>query len=212
MQHDYTIPGLPPRQQYEAFWHYTGYPPIARILEGTVVSDPTFPGSPPRSWTAGCTGTTRFLRSVLRVLNIPVREILTPETGSHAVPFFSGEGLYLSHGDDPYSQDFSTGDFTGRDLLINTDQWMRWFPPGSMGENVGRRTADLNLFRPSGFVVSSYCYDQWQRLPRDGGHLFEWAGHYYTVAYLESSGFYTRVAALAETSTDGYCELWRASR
>ena len=213
MQHDYTIlGGLSTRQHYEAFWHYWGYPPVSRIIEGTVVSDPAFPGAPPRSWTAGCTGTTRFLRSVLRVLNIPVREIIRPETGSHAVPYFASEGLYLSHGDDPYSQDFSTGDFTGRDLFLNTDQWMRWFPPGSAGENVGRRTVELNLFRPSGFAVSAYCYDQWQRLPRDGGRVFEWAGHYYTVAYLESSGFYARVAALAETSSDSYCELWRGSR
>ena len=215
MEHYYNFlppDDLPAREQYEMFWHYSGFPPVARIIEGTVASDPRFPGAPPRSWTAGCTGTTRFLRAVLRVLNIPVREIIRPETGGHAIPFFAGEGLYLSHGDDPYTQGFRTGDFTGRDLLITTDQWMRWFPPTARGENVGRRTVDLNLERPSAYVVSLFCRDEWQGLSRADGSVLDYASHFYTLAHLESIGFYERLAALGETSTDSYCELWRGSR
>jgi len=215
MQHYYNFAdpdALPARQQYEMFWHYHGLPPVSRIIEGTVVSDPRFPGTPPRSWIAGCTGTTRFLRAVLRVLNIPVREIIRPETGGHAVPFFSGEGLYLSHGDDPHTRGFASGDFTGRELLINTDQWMRWFPPGSTGENVGRRVVDLNLERPSGYVVDLYCYDQWQGLSRADGHLLDYFERFYALGHLESIGYYDRLAALAETSTADYCVIWRGSR
>ena len=211
---DEDLVELPAREQYEAFWHYTGFPPVVRIIEGTVVSDPRFPDTRPRSWTAGCTGTTRFLRSVLRVLNIPVREIVRPETGGHAIPYFASEGLYLSHGDDPYSQDFVTGGFTGRDLFLTTDDWMRWFPPGSLGENVGRRTVDLNLHRPSGYVVSLHCQDLWRGLSRAEGDVLRYAGHFYTLAELEAAGFYARLDALAETATDpaGYCAMWRASR
>lgn len=215
MEHYYNFEApadLPAREQYEMFWHYSGFPPVARIIEGTVASDPTFPGAPARSWTAGCTGTTRFLRAVLRVLNIPVREIIRPETGGHAIPFFAGEGLYLSHGDDPYSQGFRTGEFSGRALLLNTDQWMRWFPPTGAGENVGRRVVDLNLERPSSAIVSLYCRDQWQGLSRAEGSVLAYAGRFYTLAHLESIGFYDRLAALGETSTDSYCELWRGSR
>src|SRR5215212_4463568 len=208
MRHYYDL-GVPVRTQYEAFWHYSGFPPVARVMEGTVVADPTWPATPPASWTAGCTGTTRFLRALLRVVNVPVREIVRPETGGHAVPFFAGEGLYLSHGDDPYSQDFTSGGFTGRDLLLNSDQWMRWFPPGAMGENVGRRTIDLNLERPSPYVINLYCRDQRNGLSRADGTLLHYAEHYYTLAQLESFGFYDDVASLAETSADSDCVAWR---
>ena len=206
MLHYYDL-GVPNGPQYEAFWHYRGFPPVARILEGTVVS-----GLPPASWTAGCTGTTRFLRSVLRVLNIPVREIVRPETGGHAVPFFPSEGLYLSHGDDPYGQDFKTGDFTGRDLFLTTDDWMRWFPPGSVGENVGRRTIDLNLVRPSRYVVELYCRDQLNGLSRADGSVLGYADLFYTLADLEARRFYDLLAGLAETSTEEDCVRWRAER
>jgi hypothetical protein len=200
MVHYYTV-HEEARPQYEAFWQYTGFPPVSRVIEGTVVSDPTFPTSAVQHWTAGCTGTTRFFRAVLRVVNIPVREIARPETGGHAIPFFSGEGLYLSHGDDPYSRDFVTGDFTGRDLLINSDQWMRWFPPGAAGQNVSRRVFDLNVERPSRYVLGLYCEDQ--RLGRshaEGSVFLSYASHYVTLTELEATGFYGRLAALAATS------------
>ena len=54
-------------------WQYRGYPPMIRVLAGTVqTSHPEF-GVMHR--TAGCWGTTGFLRALLRVINVPVKLI-----------------------------------------------------------------------------------------------------------------------------------------
>jgi len=68
------------------------------------------------------------------------------------------------------------------------------------------------LEQPRDRVDGLYCRDQWQGLSRAGGSVFEYAGLFYTLAHLESIGFYDRLAALAETSPESYCELWRGSR
>ncbi|HEY2943072.1 MAG TPA: hypothetical protein VGN09_11635, partial [Vicinamibacteria bacterium] len=50
------------------YWQYEGYPPAERVLGGTLHPVEGF-----AHWTAGCWGTTAFLRAVLRTANIPVK-------------------------------------------------------------------------------------------------------------------------------------------
>ena len=130
-------------------WQYRGYPPVARMLDGTVQTSK--PGSGTRHRTAGCRGTCGFLRSVLRAVNIPVKMEIR---GRHAMPWFMREKRYLSHGDDPYSQLIKrTPPIPAAKLLIDVATFESWFGP-SVSENdretnVGRRARDLAIEYPA---------------------------------------------------------------
>lgn len=78
----------------ETHWQYRGAPPVVKIVEGT---NNGFSFS---HWSAGCHGTSGFLKHTLRALNIPVE--LTQNCG-HSIPVFRTENVFLSHGDDPYA-------------------------------------------------------------------------------------------------------------
>lgn len=83
----------------QAIWQYRGYPPLSRIVAGTI--DANNPGQGQQHWTMGCHGSVGFLNAVLRVLNIPVLPVWVC---GHELAYFPTEGLYLDHGDDPYNQ------------------------------------------------------------------------------------------------------------
>lgn len=83
----------------QAVWQYRGYPPLSRIIAGTI--DANNPTSGNMHWTMGCHGSVGFLNAVLRVLNIPVLPVWVC---GHELAYFPTEGLYLDHGDDPYNQ------------------------------------------------------------------------------------------------------------
>ena len=104
----------------EAFWQYRGMPPIERIVNGTAWSyNQEF-----RHWTAGCHGTTGFLRNVLRAANIPVQIV---RACGHSQPYFITEGLYMDHGDDPYDPVFKASGLDPLMLLIDQSQYETWF-------------------------------------------------------------------------------------
>lgn len=131
-------------------WQYCGLPPVSAIISGT--PNRTLSGSPVHHSTAGCWGTTGFLRAVLRTVNIPVRLV---SRAGHAQPHFMSEGLYLSHGDDPYNAAFRHKPEIPIALLPITQQvWDAWFGPGLSPEqiksNVGRRADELLA---AGFTV-----------------------------------------------------------
>ncbi|HEX7468753.1 MAG TPA: hypothetical protein VF324_09250, partial [Methanobacterium sp.] len=90
-------------KNYQDHWQYEGYPPVERIISGTEHPDLGF-----QHFTAGCWGTTGFLRTVLRTINIPV---VLEERCNHALPHFvysTSHEFYLSHGDDPYNKLYKT--------------------------------------------------------------------------------------------------------
>ncbi len=84
---------------FVAAWQYRGYPPLSRIVNGTV--DANNPGMGVQHWTAGCHGSVGFLSAVLRAANIPVQPVWVC---GHALACFMTEKMYLDHGDDPYNQ------------------------------------------------------------------------------------------------------------
>ena len=197
-----------------AFWQYHGLPPVIRMIEGTIVNDPAmglyYPGV--HSWTAGCLGTSSFFRAVLRVVNIPVRAVASERTCYHAMPYFPGLGVYLTHGDDPYSGYFKSGNYEGEELLVESDMWKRWFPKGDYDTacmNVGRRVVELNVSEPSGNLVRTYCSDQLEGLSRADSEVFDYVGRIYSMEELESMGFWEKLEMLAETSTSSECVTWR---
>jgi hypothetical protein len=138
-------------------WNYRGAPPVSHILQGTTNQSFGF-----SHWTAGCRGTTAFFQSVLRVVNIPVRQEI--QCG-HALPYFVSEGLYLSHGDDPYNSLWPDGESIPVEaLLISRDTHHHWFGDHNEAEsvcnNVSRQTCELAKGRISAAVIKAYCLDQ----------------------------------------------------
>jgi hypothetical protein len=116
-------------EEAENHWQYRGIPPITRIIEGT--TNPNIgDGGTFNHWTAGCHGTTGFLRNVLRAVNIPVH-ISTVCGHSHAC-FITG-GLYLDHGDNPYNSTFTALGLPASQLLIDHATYTSWF--GTATEN-----------------------------------------------------------------------------
>ena len=83
---------------YFAVWHYRGYPPLSKIIIGTI--DSNNPSMGAQHWTAGCHGSVGFLNAVLRVVNIPVQPVWVC---GHELAYFMTENMYMDHGDDPYN-------------------------------------------------------------------------------------------------------------
>jgi hypothetical protein len=104
----------------EEHWQYRGLTPITRIIEGT-----TYPGTNQfMHWTAGCHGTTGFLKNVLRSINIPMH---IQRICGHSVGVFFTEGRYLDHGDDPYNSTFKGTGLPAIQLLIDDATFTSWF-------------------------------------------------------------------------------------
>ena len=122
-------------------WEYRGYPPPSKVI-GTGL-------------TACCWGTVAFLRSILRTANVPVELV---RRGGHAQPGFVREKLYLSHGDDPYSQNMdATPPIPIGLLLIDQQKHESWFGNSLSEEeiknNIGRRSTELGLQYLSDFLL-----------------------------------------------------------
>lgn len=110
-------------KETENHWQYRGIPPITRIIEGTINPTIGLDGQLAH-WTAGCHGTTGFIRNVLRVVNIPVH-ISTVCGHSHAC--FITENVYLDHGDNPYNIIFKSTGQSASALLIDLTTYVSWF-------------------------------------------------------------------------------------
>jgi hypothetical protein len=115
-------------QETENHWQYRGNPPITSIINGT--TNPTLTSSQFAHWTAGCHGTTGFIRNVLRAINIPVHISIVC---GHSQSVFITENLYLDHGDDPYNQTFKATGLPASQLLIDQATYVSWF--GSSTDN-----------------------------------------------------------------------------
>jgi len=174
----------PTAKNMEDHWQYRGFPPVSRIIEGTILDGE----ASPRHWTAGCHGTTGFLRSTLRVLNIPVMNL---GVCGHSLPYFACDNYYLSHGDDPYSQLVtSTPPYPGVELLIDQAQFDAWFGAGVAPEarctNVGRQVRELAIQHLSDLLLRAYCYDLENGLDHASSTVYRYFDDIYTVAELEA--------------------------
>jgi len=146
----------------QRIWQYPGVPPVSRVLAGT--------GPSGYHYTAGCWGTTGLFISVLRAANIPVRLVDVRGQGSraacsHAQPYFVSEHVFLSHGDDPYSQLITTEDgaVPARRLFLDASTWKAWFgepvDPHARCANIGRAVMEIALETLPGYVEDAYCED-----------------------------------------------------
>jgi hypothetical protein len=128
----------------EQHWQYRGLPPITRIIAGTTS---TYPGAitPFAHWTAGCHGTSGFLRNVLRAVNIPVQII---RVCGHSQVHFLTEATYLDHADGLLDANFRATGRPASDLLIDEATYTAWFGTSQVNHetnctNIDRRAREL---------------------------------------------------------------------
>ncbi|MDP9004457.1 MAG: hypothetical protein M3N12_06645 [Verrucomicrobiota bacterium] len=194
-------------------WHYMGFPPATRVMECTAVGTQKADGGRPefRHFTAGCHGTTGFLRSVLRSVNIPViNKMLVGEavdekghkrSVNHSTPYFPTEGSYLTHGDDPYNLLWSTmyPPVPASELLIDQRRFDALFGPtvGLVGvaKNVGRRPSELAVRYLPIRLLSHYAEDLSTRKNHAEGSVYKNLKNGFTVEQLEGEDLWTRMDA-----------------
>jgi hypothetical protein len=192
----------------KANWQYPGLPPVIQVLNGTVSTDPvkyTF-----NHWTLGCHGTAAVLKSLLMAVQIPVANgsssVVDPAKGTHAIPYFVSEHLFLDHGDDPYSH-LSTAevrfpiDQLLLDAQVSTNQLtvlpspdglpvavlQDYAPPHS---TIGKRVADLAIGWTPWLLVQKYCYDQAHNATHANGQVYKYFAENYDVSQLEQIGLW----------------------
>jgi hypothetical protein len=105
-----------------AVWQYRGYPPLSRIVNGTV--DTNHAGDGAQHWTLGCHGSVGLLNAMLRVVNIPVQPVWVC---GHELAYFTTERKYLDHGDDPYNQIVKSSTAPVLSLLIDEPTYQTRF-------------------------------------------------------------------------------------
>jgi hypothetical protein len=195
-----------------ANWQYYGWPPLERVIGGTVDTAHPERGTARRS--GACFGTVGFLRLVLRTVNIPV-ELLHPCPG-HAIPHFVREHLYLSHGDDPYSTLLiATPPIPPAALLIDDAQYGRWFGSDEVSiaqcKNIGRQVLELAIAHlPNEFLVRR-CADRASGAARERSQVYEPFRFNYSVAQLDTIRLWERLDEKIDAS-GGCAKVPRAHR
>lgn len=199
-------------QNAEYHWQYRGAAPARRIIEGTLLLDPQYASSfpAPNHWIPGCWGTSAFLRSLLRAVNIPVRPRICG--CGHITPWFVSVDRFLSHGDDPYNS-LAKANFAASELLLDEATFDAWFPfdpndpqnPANQAtacEHVGRRVVELAIWHFSDSLLNDYCSDKANNLDHASGKVFaHFSPHQYTVPQLEATQLWVRLEAEAQAQS-----------
>jgi hypothetical protein len=174
-------------------WQYRGWPPLTRVLAGTTQT--SSPAGGVKHRTAGCWGTTGFLRAVLRVVNIPVKLVTN---AGHAQPWFMADSRYLSHGDDPYNQlTKAVPPMPASEIPIDQAKFDAWFGAGvsdaDKNNNIGRRTTELSITWLPNYLLHKYCSDIAASKTHASGEVFDTLSRTYTVAQLEALSLWNRM-------------------
>jgi hypothetical protein len=180
------------------YWQYGGFAPVERMIQGTICTSQPAVGL--QHWTAGCWGTTAFLRLVLRTANIPVlaTRLRCPDVRFHSTPYFASENLYLSHGDDLYGHlSHATPPIPESEYLIDQARFDVWFGDAVSDEqscnNVGRRQFELALQYLPNWLLRSHCQDLADGRDHASSSVYEVFKSNYTVAELEAAGLWDRM-------------------
>jgi len=197
--------GFVPAGTYKVlyYWQYDHYTPVERIISGTYRGNETVK----KHWTGSCWGTTGFLKTVLRTINMPVK--LEQRCG-HALPSFLTERndkpsnliekRYLSHGDDLYNGGIKPSSlFPRRELLLNQETFDSWFGPSvsatDVCNNIGRGTFELALEHLNLRLLRYHCDDVEQGKDHANSSVYKSTGFskIYTVEALEMANLWERI-------------------
>ena len=183
-------------EQYEYFWGPNTPPvPASYVANGTTYTGPNpTPGYTFEHFTYGCWGTTDFMSSMLKMVNIPVQRVAL--VCGHAVPTFPTAAVGMTHGDDPYDRlgvvtpDASLATPAPADYLVPIGTWDQMFPAGQSGQaclaHVGIQVANIAIQYGSDMLMNAYCQDQASNAPLAEGQVYALLSDYYTVQQLQS--------------------------
>jgi hypothetical protein len=138
---------------------------------------------------------------LLRAVNIPVQYVYTED---HAIPFFPTEGLYLSHGDDPYdvySRIHTSGQATpSTEFFISAETWDVWFgpsvPPATRLNNISRRPVENAVTYLPDYLMFLRCDDISAGRSNAEARVFtESLSKYYELADLQAANLWQRLDA-----------------
>lgn len=192
----HTFGPLGGAHMYHYFQHW-GDPPMSRMLQGTLSTDPAIPlefRTNVYNWTHGCYGTSDFLVRLLKAANIPADTILA---GSHRSVNFMTESLFLSHADDPYTSMFKYNRPAG-DLFIDAATFAAWFPVNNYSfanNNVGRQVMEINIQYPSPELLNVFKQDLLEGKTHATGNVYQYYKNWYTVEQLEAKGLWQKMEA-----------------
>lgn len=202
----YHFDGENTSENYQKHWQYEGFPPVERIISGTNHPDIGF-----KHFTAGCFGTTGFIRNILRTINVPV---LLEERCGHAMPHFvydKTHEFYLSHGDDPYNNLYkhNTPKFIPLELIIDHSKFDEWFnknlPEKTICQNIGRHALELAVEYIPNEILKIYCDDISKgKTPEEGRIYNEIFRDHIPLKELYTYGFWDRLKN--KTESLGGCE------
>lgn len=200
--------GYPNQNSFLNHWQYDGYPPVERIIAGTVRNDDT--NSKKNHYTGGCWCTTGFLTLLLKTCNIPVMLITaagtkeveidgvtTVRSHTHALTAFIQHKSYLSHSDDLYNRAYLTirPQIQGLPLLITENVLNKWFGPFDnptedeklkIGRNIGKKAHELAVDYVSLYLLDLYCSDMAVGANPANGSVFNFLKQYYTLDELKT--------------------------
>jgi hypothetical protein len=184
----------------EKTWQYRGLASVRRVIDGTHNHEWDGPDNFGH-WTAGCHGTTGFLRAVLRTVNIPVEYTREAE---HALPHFVHQKLWLDHGDDPYTT-FTMGWPTPADLpywigllLMSDAEHTELFGPhvseAKKAKHIERHLLDVVIEYLPTVLLAYYIRDKANGRTHENGYLAtEVFVKDYTVHHLEEIHLWHRM-------------------
>lgn len=189
------------RDNLRAHWQYPGPPPVARVINGTAhMSTPSLLCH----YTGGCQGTSAFLRSVARAMNLAVEFRVV---GQHTTARMMANDLYLSHGDDPYSRTLTMATAPtpasltcpADALFFNGVTFFDWFvtqaSPTDPNKNVGRRAKEVAVaYLPLG-LLEMHLYDLQHGYTHAGSTVAAALAGRYSVADLEAMQLWQQMDA-----------------
>jgi len=199
---------------YPFFWGPNTPPiPDAEVIDGTTYTGPITFGF--RHFTAGCSGTMEFMKSVLRTVNIPAENQWV--TCGHATPIFPTAGVAMTHGDDPYTWSAWVTPYPGfpapapSEYLISTSDYNQLFPPGQSQDactaNVGIQPLNVAIKYGSDYLMSMYCEDLATGADPANGEVYAYLQDYYSLQTLQNMGLWTTLAN-KQTALNYCATIW----
>src|SRR5579885_111746 len=196
--HFFYVSGDPTVNVYPYFWGPNTPPiPDSAVIEGTTYTGPVNAGF--GHYTAGCSGTMEFMKSVLRSINIPVE--LHWVSCQHATPIFPTAGLAMTHGDDPYDRLGWVTPYPGfpvpqtSEYLVTIAQHDQLFPANQDWDecthNVGIQVANVAIKYGSDYLMNLYCQDLMSGADHASGQVYNTMQWYYPLQTLENMGLWT---------------------
>ncbi len=180
------------RESNDVHWQYEGFAPVERMIAGTERRRESFGGV--RHWTAGCWGTTGFLRAVLRTVNVSVA---LERRCRHAMPHFLRDAVFVSHGDDFYTgQARWEPPFPASAFLQPIELLERWYGAGGDCVWVGRGVLEAIARYPPYELLRRHCDDLANGRVHAASTVYAvFSEREVPLADLEAGGLWTRIEA-----------------